>query len=697
MCRPTTLLAVLIGALAVAAPAQADVGELTFHSCLQTAPAPTSPCTASPYVESPTDIESSPYGRGVTNGVSVANFDADMVSWFYPAPPSLLGCNQDGPGPCEIHTGSAIDGPEGLAGGGPAYDSDFVTGDANNALVRLYALTTTCAAQDKAAGCSIAHGMHHPRHVALAPLPPWDHQVYVATGDGIAWFNLTQYAFPLFAGCVNGDGSDTCAKANVGNESSIVIDRAGSTVYVGSPDGSITAMHRAADGLLTELSCITSADPAPPGCVTGNAIDSVDGLALSHDDHDLYAVSTKASSVVHFARADDGSITESDCVSSPMAGTCADGGFSLRRADSVAVSADGDNVYVGNSLTQVTTLTRDQTGALRVVGCAGPTACSPTDPLTDSPGALAIDPDGAAVYAVSRDANELTTLDRVTAVADLSLQYAAPIVDTAAGRVHATLTVTNHGPHAAPDTTVMLGGPERTLADVQLTPSSGACVPATSPLFGMVSGVPCYLGTLAPGGSATVTIVASGDSLYGVNAWVDDDPSLDEPNLTDNRLHITEQPPTAAGTSPVAPPPPAPPPLPTHVDTPAPPYTDPLAPPKPPRQRLSVSGVRAIPSTFAAARRSASQAKARVHIGTRLRFTLSAAARVTVSIAATTSGHRVGEIVRQALAGTNSISFSGRLNGRALAPGHYRATFHAEAAHLRSAAPRVVKLTVVRG
>jgi hypothetical protein len=82
-----------------------------------------------------------------------------------------------------------------------------------------------------------------------------------------------------------------------------------------------------------------------------------------------------------------------------------------------------------------------------------------------------------------------------------------------------------------------------------------------------------------------------------------------------------------------------------------------------------------------------------VPLGTTFRWTLSAPARVTITISRAASGRRVGRrcvpgarrgtrctafrrvgaIGAAARAGTGSLRFSGRLKGRPLAPGRYRA------------------------
>jgi hypothetical protein len=91
-------------------------------------------------------------------------------------------------------------------------------------------------------------------------------------------------------------------------------------------------------------------------------------------------------------------------------------------------------------------------------------------------------------------------------------------------------------------------------------------------------------------------------------------------------------------------------------------------------------------------------AAGRVRRGTKLRFDLSEAAAVTVAIQRR-KGKRwraVGSLTRPGQAGRNRIRFGGRLRGRALRPGRYRAVLRAtDAAGNRSAAARV-RFRVVR-
>jgi hypothetical protein len=143
-----------------------------------------------------------------------------------------------------------------------------------------------------------------------------------------------------------------------------------------------------------------------------------------------------------------------------------------------------------------------------------------------------------------------------------------------------------------------------------------------------------------------------------------------------------------------------------------------LPPPDPPPVLSSLSLTN---RTFAAvgARSKSRAAAARVPRGTTLRFTLSEAARVRVAFARATAGRRVGRsclaatrarrkrpkctryvavgsISTSGVLGRNSVKFSGRLNGRALAPGSYRASLTAIDAIGQRSPVRAVSFRVVR-
>jgi hypothetical protein len=153
------------------------------------------------------------------------------------------------------------------------------------------------------------------------------------------------------------------------------------------------------------------------------------------------------------------------------------------------------------------------------------------------------------------------------------------------------------------------------------------------------------------------------------------------------------------------------------LPTPQPPVSPP-PPPPPPDLPPALSALSVTPRTFAAAGKTRAAAT-RVPRGTTFRFTLSEAARVRVVVARKTAGRRVGgrclaatparrkrakctryvtvgSISVSAVAGRNSVKFSGRLKGRALASGAYRASFTATDAAAQRSAVRTVSFRVVR-
>jgi hypothetical protein len=112
-----------------------------------------------------------------------------------------------------------------------------------------------------------------------------------------------------------------------------------------------------------------------------------------------------------------------------------------------------------------------------------------------------------------------------------------------------------------------------------------------------------------------------------------------------------------------------------------------------------VSGFRASPATFAIGRARTAVA-ARTARGTRLRYTLSEPARVTVAIkrAVRRGGHiryrMIGALKRTGKSGANSIRFTGRIGKRALRPGRYRAVIRAADPAGNRSAPKTIRMRI---
>jgi DNA-binding beta-propeller fold protein YncE len=216
-----------------------------------------------------------------------------------------------------------------------------------------------CVAAKRAYGCAGAIGLDEPNSVAISP----DGRNVYATaraGNSVTVFArnpktgaLRQLPPPL-AGCISGLPIPGCASGlALLAPDVVVVSPDGSNVYVGSFFGNSVATfaRNPATGALTQLAgsaaCIAE---ATAGCTTGIALNSVEGLAISPNGVNVYAATALSNAVVTLSRdpstgalgqASDGS----GCiVESALTGCTV--GRQLGGANAVAVSPDGDGVYV---------------------------------------------------------------------------------------------------------------------------------------------------------------------------------------------------------------------------------------------------------------------------------------------------------------------------------------------------------------
>ncbi len=435
--------AVLAISLTATAAASAATGDLTFTGCLQ-GPGATGPCAVSNLVDHPTDLNETGV-LGVTSATSntAAVIQTNLTSG---------GCYDNGGSGCIYHTGKAIEDAEGLAS--VSQTQAYVAGDAHDSIAELFGIdprTARCIAQDGALGCDVAHGLHHPTRMTLTPDGT---QLYAATGDGIAWFNVARSSVPslTFAGCLAGNGAAGCGPAAaLGHEQAIAISPDGSTVYVGSLEGTIVGFNRAADGSLSQITCVTDGPIAPSLCTPVTGLSSVDAIAISPDGRSLYAASVSGGgSLDTFARAADGTLAQTGCLSGQMSVGCTQDA-DVSTADSVAVSPDDDNVYVGDTQADAMTFDRAADGSLTPAGCLGATggACVHGATVTDPTGAIVVSRDGQRVWVASVDHDGLTQFARQPAVANLGLQVIRG--DSTAQVKRLQVRITNIGPAPATD------------------------------------------------------------------------------------------------------------------------------------------------------------------------------------------------------------------------------------------------------
>ncbi len=230
------------------------------------------------------------------------------------------------------------------------------------------------------------------------------------------------------AGCTSAPGLESAR--------TVTISADGRNLYAGGGT-SISAFQRdLKTGALTQLTgalgCVSSVGA---GCGHALALNGVAQMALSPDGRHLYAVSSISGSVTAFARdVKTGALTQlrgaAGCVRPGGGGGCASG-VGLLGATSLAIAPDGRSLYVaGRDADAIASFSLDATGgALLQLGgrqacvrggadageCLSGRALAGVD-------ALAIAPDGATLYAASKDANAVAVFQRDATTGGLSQQ-----------------------------------------------------------------------------------------------------------------------------------------------------------------------------------------------------------------------------------------------------------------------------------
>jgi DNA-binding beta-propeller fold protein YncE len=202
----------------------------------------------------------------------------------------------------------------------------------------------------------------------------------------------------------------------------VAVSPDGKSVYVassGSGNAVVRLDRNTTTGAITQpvgtAGCISETGAGP--CADGHALKSPRSVAVSPDGQSVYVASGASNAVVRLDRdTTTGAITQpvgaAGCVSQTGAGPCVDG-RALGGALGVAVSADGNSVYVASSIDAVARFDRDTiTGAItQPVGTAGCVSETGAGPCADGHALLdavsvGVSTSGNSVYvgAVGRDA-----------------------------------------------------------------------------------------------------------------------------------------------------------------------------------------------------------------------------------------------------------------------------------------------------
>lgn len=351
--------------------------------------------------------------------------------------PGTAGCVSESGSGGECADGHALFSPDSVATSpdGRSVYATFIGGVAvfqrnptSGALTQLPG-TAGCVNEDGRNGCADGHSLDDANAVAVSPDGK---NVYVAAdlpSHAVTAFQrdtttgeLTQLPPSGTAGCVSQSGSEGCIDGKgLGQPVGVAVSPDGKNVYVASyrSDSVAVLQRNTTTGALTQ-----DAGGAGAGCVregggvcrNGRALESPLSVTVSPDGKNVYVSSSHAIAV--FKRnPSTGALWQlrgtAGCVSeSGNGGACADG-KALESGWSVAVSADGKNVYVASSLSSaVAVFRRDATtGTLtQLVGPAGKAGCvseSGTEgACADGKGlfgaqSVAVSPDGRSVYAAS--------------------------------------------------------------------------------------------------------------------------------------------------------------------------------------------------------------------------------------------------------------------------------------------------------
>ncbi len=276
-------------------------------------------------------------------------------------------------------------------------------------------------------------------------ISPDGSSVYVAssTSNAIAVFrrnarsgHLTQS--PGTAGCIASQGAGGCA-TGIGLEgpNSVAVSPDGRNVYATSLNSNAIDVfaRNPSTGALTQASsggCI--ADVPTSGCAGGRALYGPDVVVVSPDGRNVYVGAFKGSAIAVFTRNPaTGALAQpsgtSGCISYAPLAACAPG-VALAAPEGMAISPDGDDVYVAAALSSaLDTFTRNpSTGALtQAAGGAGcivetPLAGCSTGTQLGGADAVAVSPDNRDVYVTSVLSNSVTSFTRTPSTGQLAQQ-----------------------------------------------------------------------------------------------------------------------------------------------------------------------------------------------------------------------------------------------------------------------------------
>lgn len=400
-------------------------------------------------------------------GGAIAILDRNPATGALRQPAGAAGCLAEKPRQgCGRARG--IDGPQGVAIS-PDGRYLYVAGEDSDGIAvfrrnpRTGSLTQghgrlACISSGEEHGCKRAQGLAGAGAIAISPD---GHNLYVATEErSLVTLNRDPATGSLRekagkAGCASASGASGCQPARALGSApfNVLVSPDGKNVYVTSfePKGYATGAsieskaeekgevaifaRDQGSGALAQLpgasGCVIS-KPSAGACGEDAAAGHPFGAALSPDGRNLYLASMLPGALSILDRDPaTGSLSQKAGAEGCISGSPQDGCALLNEfrsigaangVDSVAVSPDGQNVYVGNATTRaIVVFDRDAaTGVLQrrpgPTGCIGNVAAKlhcAAAPTTDLDG-LVVSPDGKNVYALGGYPASIVALARST-------------------------------------------------------------------------------------------------------------------------------------------------------------------------------------------------------------------------------------------------------------------------------------------
>jgi DNA-binding beta-propeller fold protein YncE len=278
-------------------------------------------------------------------------------------------------------------------------------------------------------GCIGDEGLENPNFVTVSPDGK---NVYVTSfiSSAVVQFERVAGGGLRPIGCVGNTGvGEHGPPGCIGSEGlddahGLAVSPDGKNAYVSSvKSNAVVLFERVSGGGLKPIGCVGNTGgkaPGPPSCIGSEGLEGAESIAVSPDGANVYVASGASNAVVQFERVTGGGLKPLGCVGNiggkQLGPPSCIGSEGLEGADSIAVSPDGQNVYVVSEASKAVVLfERVAGGGLKPMGCVGntgtgPPSCIGSDGL-DRPESVAVSPDGRNVYVASGD--NLVLFERV--------------------------------------------------------------------------------------------------------------------------------------------------------------------------------------------------------------------------------------------------------------------------------------------